>query len=188
MNYRRSIVSSLLTLLSNESPRVAASYFDEKDKYGNVSIRTLEDQASAVAAASRDKVCTIILFGAPWDGHFEAFVNRGRWHELADLVRDDDGSIELAFFQYHGGPTGPGSIPPELLATPTISSYDWYAYRGGRKLWEDGGTNPTRKCRNNNNDWERGAFEWDVSCFKMLCGLGAGSKVPTVRESFEIML
>jgi hypothetical protein len=187
MNYRRSIVSSLLTLLSNESLCSAAAYFDEKDEDGNIAIRTLEDRTSAIAAASRDDVCTIILFGAPWDIHFNLFVKRGHWHELADLVRDDDDSIELAFFQYHVGlgSTGPGSIPPELLDTPTIGSYDWYAYRGGTKLREDGGATPTRKCRN--NDWDRMIFEWDVGCFKRWCRLGAGRKVPTAREPFEIL-
>mmetsp|Transcript_22714 Transcript_22714/g.38901 ORF Transcript_22714/g.38901 Transcript_22714/m.38901 type:complete len:161 (+) Transcript_22714:91-573(+) len=43
----------------------------------NENIRVFDDQASAIAAASREEVCTIILFGAPWDGHFKAFVGHG---------------------------------------------------------------------------------------------------------------
>mmetsp|Transcript_18870 Transcript_18870/g.21040 ORF Transcript_18870/g.21040 Transcript_18870/m.21040 type:complete len:186 (+) Transcript_18870:85-642(+) len=170
----------LFLLLLVVPPASTTGYFDDYDGRMN-NIQSFQDQKSAIAAASRKDVCTIILFGARWDGHFKSFVVNGNWHELENLLSDDK-DIKLAFFEYSGASEGLLSIPSELHSLPTIGSYDWYGYRGGKKLWEDKGSNPTRKCRN--NDWEQRIFEWDVDCIKRFCR-GVAAVHP--KESFEML-
>ena len=154
------ITKSVLPISLAISPQ---EYFDESNKEG---ILILQDQASAITAASRDDKCTIILFGAPWDGYFKAFLLNGNWNELAHLLRDDR-DIELAFFEYHGSPDGPTSIPKELLPVPTLGSYEWYGYRSGKRLWNHPNYSK-RECRS--YDWRSSTASWDISCFRKLCG------------------
>mmetsp|Transcript_22714 Transcript_22714/g.38902 ORF Transcript_22714/g.38902 Transcript_22714/m.38902 type:complete len:134 (+) Transcript_22714:252-653(+) len=97
------------------------------------------------------------------------------WQELADLFQDDS-SIDIAFFEYFGGPDGPGSIPPELYPAPTMASFEWYGYRGGQRIWyqiENGHSQPVQLSREcNGRDEKRNYVEqnWDMNCVrKRLC-------------------
>ena len=100
-------------------------------------------------------MCTIILFGAPWDGHFKMFASTYRhWHELAILL-DKVQDVELAYYEYTGQSNGSRSIPSELHLNPTLGSYEWHGYQSGKRLWHNG-----REC------WSSG---WDVNCIMKLC-------------------
>ena len=136
--------------VGNDYPHTYTTIFDEYD-----GVRVLLDQESAIAAASRDEMCTIILFGAPWDGHFKMFASTYRhWHELAILL-DKVQDVELAYYEYTGQSNGSRSIPSELHLNPTLGSYEWHGYQSGKRLWHNG-----REC------WSSG---WDVNCIMKLC-------------------
>lgn len=126
----RSIILCVIICMIDQCAKAEKSSFF----YGNNLITTFEDQQSAIAAASRDDVCTFIMYGAAWDGHFKR-VGVNMLERLAIELRDDN-FVEVGYYAYDGSLSGPHSIPTELYPAGTIGSYDWYAYRGGKRLWE----------------------------------------------------
>lgn len=151
------ILSLTLTILVGSSGE--GDGYEIPDYFEGSSVVTYGDQRSAVAAASREDVCTLILYGAPWDGHFKMFVPT--WKGWAEALKNND-RIELGFFAYSGSSDGPMSIPTELYPVPTIASYDWYAYRGGEMLWSAAsGYNTQRMCLSEGS--------MDFECIRRYC-------------------
>lgn len=89
-----------------------------------------------VEAVNRTDVCTLLVMGATWDGHYKAWFSLGLWQAIADAVCDDP-AIEVGVFHYSGAPAGePGSIPSELGIGATLGSYSPRVWVAGRDLGE----------------------------------------------------
>ena len=95
-----------------------------------------------MAAVQREDVCTLLLLGAKWDGHYLFFMSGGAWQALAQYTCDD-ATIEVGVYHYSGAPAGQnGSIPMELGVGATLGSYSPRVFMGGRDFGE-----LTRKIR-----------------------------------------
>lgn len=131
------------------------------------------DASTALARVQRGSVCTLVLFGAPWDGYYKAFVGRGYWAKLAEeLALVSDPKIDLVIFEYDGGI---GGIPPSLLPVDTISSYDWHMYRAGRLLWDSPpDSNVVRRCY----EYKRDGGVFNTSCILEACNNKASIHAP----------
>lgn len=95
-------------------------------------VHVLESNADAVAKLSRASTCAAAIIGAPWDGHFRAFIGRGKLQELAEILKQDD--VDVMLLLYKGYSDGAGEddfLPKELWAGLTRSSYEIRVFHGG---------------------------------------------------------
>jgi hypothetical protein len=96
----------------------------------------LSSGAAATELVARSSVCTLILAGALWDGHFKAFVKSGLIQEVRDLRPD----VDIVALLYDGSSAGHESALPPLstawAAEGTLASYELRAFRGGIDLGE----------------------------------------------------
>ena len=87
--------------------------------------------ASANAAALRTGVCTVLVVGAPWDGHFKNWVEF-TWPRVASALRQRvrEGLIELGYLLYESG----DDIKGLNGSHSSWSSYEIVVFRGGQEL------------------------------------------------------
>ena len=136
------------------------------------------DHDSALTAIKRDNICTLLLLGANWDGHFKKFVQNGYWQELSESLGKEKG-IDVAFLEYSGASEGPMSIPDEILfGKRTLGSFMWFMFRDGKRLRISGKNEMDsnfvegRQCfgqRNSKNGDEKDNG-FDLECLQSICG------------------
>ena len=99
-------------------------------------MREYQSAAELLAAVRRTEVCTLVVLGAKWDGHYKSWVRRGAWSALGSATCADP-SIDVGVYHYSGGSDATSnSIPQELGLGPTLGSYSPRAFRAGRDLGE----------------------------------------------------
>mmetsp|Transcript_8613 Transcript_8613/g.13080 ORF Transcript_8613/g.13080 Transcript_8613/m.13080 type:complete len:188 (-) Transcript_8613:26-589(-) len=125
---------------------------------GHPFVRKL-DHNSVLPALNRKQVCTLLLLGAKWDGHFKRFVERGYWQQLSEELHQQQPEIEVTFLEYSGESEGIMSIPTEILdGKRTIGSYEWFMFRDGKRVEKEG---ERRVCFT-------GEF-FDIDCLQSMC-------------------
>ena len=109
----------------------------ENDIEAGDCMREYLSAAELLAAVRRTEVCTLVVLGAKWDGHYKSWMRRGAWSALGSATCADP-SIDVGFFHYSGlsEQTSHATIPLELGLGPTLGSYSPRAYRAGRDLGE----------------------------------------------------
>ena len=100
-------------------------------------MREYHSAAELLAAVRRTEVCTLVVLGAKWDGHYKSWVRRGAWSALGSATCADP-SIDVGVYHYDGGSdaASSNSLPLELGLGSTLGSYSPRAFRAGRDLGE----------------------------------------------------
>mmetsp|Transcript_11276 Transcript_11276/g.18667 ORF Transcript_11276/g.18667 Transcript_11276/m.18667 type:complete len:185 (-) Transcript_11276:202-756(-) len=93
-----------------------------------------DEATSKLSRASRS--CSVVIVGAPWDGHFRAFIGQGKMQEVATtlLLDDQQEEINIMLLLYKGYKDGSGEddfLPKELWAEGTLGSYEMRVFHGG---------------------------------------------------------
>ena len=92
------------------------------------------NQTSLINAAKRSHICTLVVVGATWDGHFKHWIRYGNWKLLNQLFKKnaDEISIEMGYFLYNVESLP--QITSDAWPSITIGSYDVVMFKNGKAL------------------------------------------------------
>jgi hypothetical protein len=90
--------------------------------------------------SQRKEICTLLVVGATWDGHFRVWLKNGSWERIERVLSQSKqrmrAKIELGYFLYHDQRLP--KITSDAWAQPSIGSYEIVMFKDGKTLQREG--------------------------------------------------